>query len=117
MPAQTPPNVVPPDLLVSLLEEVSSDLGKLSTHKAGGQDGISNELLKQFAPELAPLIQDIYNELLREGFVPDTLKRSIISPVPKVCPSQNIKSDLRPITLASCLAKLLEGFTNKRLGA
>ena len=41
MPAQTPPNAVPPDLLVSLLEEVSSDLGKLSTHKAVGQDGIS----------------------------------------------------------------------------
>ena len=40
-PAQTPPNVVPPDLFVSLLEEVSSDLAKLSTHKAAGQDGIS----------------------------------------------------------------------------
>ena len=31
MPAQTPPNVIPPDLLVSL-EEVSSDLRKLPTH-------------------------------------------------------------------------------------
>ena len=41
MPAQTQPNVVPPDLLASLLEEVSSDLAKLSTHKAAGQDGIS----------------------------------------------------------------------------
>ena len=60
MPAQTPPNVIPPDLLVSL-EEVSSDLRKLSIHKAVGPDGISNKLLKQFAPELAPLIQDIYN--------------------------------------------------------
>ena len=58
--------------------------------------------------------QDIYNESLREGFVPDTLKRAIISPVSN-CPPQNIKSDLRPITLTSCLEKLLEGFTNKRL--
>ena len=47
--------------------------------------------------------------------MPDTLKRSIISPVPKVCPPQNIKSDLRPIALTSCLAKVLEGYTNKRL--
>ena len=30
-------------------------------------------------------------------------------------PPQNIKSDLRPIALTSCLAKVLEGFTNKRL--
>ena len=114
IPAQTPPNAIPPDLLVSL-EEVSYDLRKLSIHKAVGPDGISNKLLKQFAPELAPLIQDIYNQSLREGFVPDTLKQSIISPVPKVCPPQNIKSDLRPIALTSCLAKVLEGFTNRRL--
>ena len=79
MPAQTPPNVVPPDLLVSLLEEVSSDLGKLSTHKSSGTRW---NILKQFAPELAPLVQDIYNESLREEFVPDTLKRPTISPVP-----------------------------------
>ena len=118
MPA--PPNVVPPDLLV-FLEEVSSDLHKLSKHKAVGPDGISKKLLKQFVPELAPLIQDIYNHSLREvpqgmreGFVPDNLKQSIISPVPKVCPPQNIKSDLRQIALTSCLA-VLEGFTNKRL--
>ena len=40
--------------------------------------------------------------------MPDTLKGSIISPVPEVCPPQNIKSDLRPIVLTICL-------TNKRL--
>ena len=37
MPAQTPPNVVPSDLLVSL-EEVSSFFHKLSTHKVVGPD-------------------------------------------------------------------------------
>ena len=111
MPAQIPPNVIPRDLLVSL-EEVSSDLHKLPTHKAVGPDGISNKLLKQFARELAP-IQDIYNQSLREGFLPDTFKQSIISPVPKVCPPQDIKSEPRPIALTSCLAKVLEGFTNK----
>ena len=41
--------------------------------------------------------------------MPDILKQSIITPVPKVCPPQDIKSDLRPIALTSCLAKVLEG--------
>ena len=41
------------------LEEVSSDLLILPTQKAVEPDGISNILLKEFAPELAPLIQDI----------------------------------------------------------
>lgn len=97
------------------LEEVSPDFRKLSTQKVVRPDGISKKLLKQFATELAPLIRDISNQPLREGFVPDTLKQSIISPVPKICPPQDIKSDLRPIALTSCLAKVLEGFTNKRL--
>ena len=35
--------------------------------------------------------------------------------VPKVCLSQDNKSDLRPIALTSCLAKELEGFANKSL--
>ena len=56
---QTPPNVISSDLLVSL-EEVSSDLLMLPTQKVVGPDGISNKLLKEFAPELVPLIQDIY---------------------------------------------------------
>ena len=47
--------------------------------------------------------------------MPGTLKQSIISQVPNICLPQNIKSDLRPIALTSCLAKVLEGFTNKRL--
>ena len=87
----------------------------LPTQKAVGADGISNKLLKEFAPEPAPLIQDIYNQSLREGFVPDILKQSFITSVPKVCPPQDVKSDLRPIALTSCLAKVLEGFTSKRL--
>ena len=31
-------------------------------------------ILKDFAPELVPLIMDIYNCSLREGYVPDLLK-------------------------------------------
>lgn len=49
--------------------------------------------------------------------MPDTLKQSIISLVLNVCPPQDIKSNLRPIALTSCLAKVLERpiITNKRL--
>ena len=43
------------------------------------------------------------------------MKRSIITPVPKISPPQDIKSDLRTIALTSCLAKVLEGFTHRRL--
>ena len=87
------------------------DLSKLATNKAIGPDGISNKLLKEFSPEFTPIIKDIYNQSLREGFLRDSLKRSIITPVQKISPLQDIKSDLRPIALTSCLAKVLTGFT------
>ena len=92
-----------------------SDLQKLAIYKAVGPDGICNELLKESVPEFAPTIRDIYNPSLREGFVPDTLKQSIVTPVPKVSPPQDITSDLRPILITSSLAKVIEGFTHRRL--
>ena len=114
LPVDMPPNVISSELFVSL-EEVMKDLHKLDINKAVGPDGISNRLIKEFAPEFAPIIQDIYNQSLREGFVPEALKQSIVSPIPKVSPPQDIESDLRPISLTSCLAKVMEGFTHRRL--
>ena len=78
---------------------------------------IPNRVLKDFAPELAPLVMDIYNCSLREGYDPDLLKRSIINPLPKVSRPQEIQSDLRPIFLTCTLAKVMEGFARCRLVA
>ena len=74
-------------------------LSSLNVGNAIGPDMIPNRVLEDFAPELAPLIMDIYNCSLWKGYVPDLLKRSIINPLPKVSPSQEIQSDLRPISL------------------
>ena len=60
---------------------------------------------------------DIYNCSLKEGYVPDLPKRSIINPLPKVSPRQEIHSDLRPISLTCNLAKVMEGFALSRLVA
>ena len=79
---------------------------------------IPNRVLKDFAPELAPLIMDIYNCLLREGYVSDLLTRSIIKPLSKVSPPQEIQTDLRPLISLTCtLAKVMEGFARSRLVA
>ncbi|XP_032221897.1 uncharacterized protein LOC116604109 [Nematostella vectensis] len=44
-----------------------------------------------------------------EGFVPQELKESIVHPVPKCYPPKTLSEDLRPITLTSQLAKVMEG--------
>lgn len=58
---------VPPDLLVSL-SEVRTPLSSLNTSTVVGPDMIPNRLVKEFAPELAPVIMDIYNWSLVEGY-------------------------------------------------
>ena len=97
---------VPQDLQMSS-REVHNSLSSLNVGRAIGPDMIPNRVSKDFAPELAPLIVDIYNCSLREGHVPDLLKRSIINPLPKVSTPQEIQSDLRPISLTCTLAKVM----------
>ena len=114
MTPDSSPSLVAQERVVSN-EEVFRSLSSLNVAKAVGPDNIPNELLKDFARELAPVIRNIYNQSLREGYIPSLLKSSIVTPIPKVNPPREIKSDLRPISLTCTLAKVMEGFTCNRL--
>ena len=78
----------------------------LNVAKAVGPDNIPNKLFKDFAHELAPVIRNIYNQSLRERYIPSLLKSAIVTPIPKVNP---------PISLTCTLAKVMEGFTCNKL--
>ena len=110
----TGPQPVPEELYVTV-DEVFRSLSSVNVSKAIGPECLPNRPLKEFAYELAPLIEDLYNQSLREGAFPSLLKSSIVTPVPKVNPPNLIESDLRPISLICTLAKVLEGFTCSRL--
>ena len=107
------PSLVPQELFVSN-KEVFRSLSSLIVAKAVGPENIPNKLLKDFAHELAPVIQNIYNQSLKEGYIPSLLESSIVTPIPKVNPSREIRSDLRQISLTCTLAKAMEGFTCNR---
>jgi hypothetical protein len=109
-----PPPYVPEDLLVTQ-HEVYHALSSINISKAVEPDNIPNKLLKDFAFELAPAIQDIYNQSLKDGNIPLPLKFSIVNPIPKVIPTKKMDSDLRPISLTCTLAKIMEGFTITKL--
>ena len=83
--------------------------------KAPGPDTIPNIVLKTFAFELAPLIADIYNTSLCEGYLPPVLKCAAVIPVPKKCPANDIEKDIRPISLTCQIAKVMERFTLTRI--
>ena len=84
-------------------------------NKACGPDGILNCILKTFAFDLGPVIEDLYNTSLREGFVPSLLESAIICPMFKQRLPQSIEYDLRPISLTCHITKIMEGFTLLRV--
>ena len=90
---------VPRDLLVTV-KEVQHSLSGVNVGKAIDPDMIPNKILKEFAPELALPVANIYNCSLEEGSIPDLLKRSFVKPLPKVSPPQSIQTD----------TKVMEGF-------
>ena len=108
----SPPSLVPQELFVSN-EEVFRSLSSLNVAKAVGPDNIPNKQLKDFAHKLAPVIRN--NQSLKEGYIPSLLKSFIVTPILKVNPPREIKSDLQPIALTCTLAKVKEGFTCNKL--
>ena len=64
---------------------------------------------------LSPVLADIYNSSLEQGYVPAQLKQAIMVPVPKCHPPASVESDLRLVSLTSPVAKVLEGFSAKSL--
>ena len=105
---------VPAEFLVCE-EEVFTSLSALNIPKATGPDQIPNRILKEFAQQLAPVIKDIFNRSVAEGYFPHLMKHSIINPIPKISLPQKIEKDLRPISLTSTLAKIMEDFIRVRL--
>ena len=87
----------------------------MKSNKSSGPDRVPTRVWKEFAYEMAPVVSDIYNCSLCEGNVPDLMKMSLVTPVPKVTPPKKLEEDLRPITLTTPLAKILEGFTVEHL--
>ena len=86
-------------------------LREIKTRKPSFPDCIPSKVLKLFAFELAPVITDLYNTSLVQGVVPSQFKSSLVVPISKTTPPKTVEEDLRPITLTSQLAKIMEGFT------
>ena len=105
---------VPSDLLVNEHQAYVA-LRQIKCNKSSGPDPIPTIIWKCFAFELAPVVCDLYNASMTQGYVPEPLKRSVISPIPKCPYPKAVDEDLRPISLTSQLAKVLEGFTLRSL--
>ena len=62
---------------------VDKEIRSLSSKKSGTQNDIPGKIFKKWASSTAPVLQNLFNEILRTGSFPDKLKLADISPVSK----------------------------------
>lgn len=87
--------------------EVTRDiaLANISKIRSAGPDGISPRLYKVIIDYSIDPLVDIINCSFRTGTFPESVKRVVITPLPKVdCP--NRKDDYRPVCRADFIVKV-----------
>ena len=97
-----------PEFLEISEERTFELLLSLNPAKASGPDGITNWLLKEYAESLAFPVKTIINASFKQQRLPDIWKCADVTPLPKKQPVENLKKDLRPISLTPCLSKVAE---------
>ncbi|KAG7305787.1 hypothetical protein JYU34_009925 [Plutella xylostella] len=94
-------NITPIDELM-----VGKIINKLKSN-ALGCDGISLAMIMLTLPRTLDIITFIINYSIQTSTFPDPWKIALVSPIPKV-PTPSQYKDLRPISLLSCMSKILE---------
>ena len=90
------------------------ELQKIDVNKAAGLDDLHPRLLKSAAPCIAEPLTHILNKSLNSGCFPSDFKNAKIVPVPKGGDS-SVLSNFRPISLLSCVSKILERAVHMQL--
>ena len=94
--------------------ELASILRKLKG-KTPGMDQISYPMLKMLPLELKQRTLDLYNNIFT-GHIPQQFKNSVVIPILKAGKNKTLTTSYRPISLNSCLSKIMDRIIANRLG-
>ena len=83
----------------------------LRPRKAPGRMSLLNVVLEEFVLELGPVISNMYNASIRQGFLPPLLKSADVRPLSKQKPTRTVEKDIKLVSLTCQVAKVMESFT------
>ena len=97
-------------------EEVKNGLKSLPSKTSVGEDGISYRLLQEVGPGVVGPLVSLFNKSISLGSVPTEWKMAVVTLIFKGGrKDRRIPANYRPISLTSCVARLLEKIINKKL--
>lgn len=96
-------------------KEFSLALHSLHKGKAIGSDYIPNDFLLSLPLNIQNHLLSLYNQSWTEGQYPSSWKHSILLPFHKPGKDPTLPSSYRPISLLSCVGKLMEKMVHRRL--
>ena len=95
--------------------EILHHLKKKKSKSAGGEDGITYKLLKHSGRDLLQTLARLFTVLLVAGYFPECWKTVRVSMIPKPGKDLRKSKNWRPISLSSCLSKILECCIKERI--
>jgi len=107
----SPKNSNAPFPLFSSLE-VKDTISKLQPG-ATGPDGIHNLMLKNLPDSFVELLTELFNRSVIESAIPSEWNKAIVIPLLKAGKDPKLVDSYRPISLTSCVAKLIERVIKK----
>ena len=96
-------------------KELEDALTMLKLRKAPGPDNITNEMLLHLGPCSKKKLLQLFSDGWRTGTVPQVWREAIMIPILKRGKDKSKAESYRPISLTSCVGKLMERLINTRL--
>ena len=97
------------------MKELEDALRILKKRKSPGPDNITNEMLQHLGMKAKKILLDIFNKSWQAGTVPQCWREAIMVPIHKKGKDRRKVDSYRPISLTSCVGKLMERLVNTRL--
>lgn len=93
--------------------EVRAALQRVKTRSASGPDGVSNNMLRNLGEEAVEVLTGLFNRCWESGEVPEEWKTARMVLLAKPNKPVGVQN-LRPISLTSCVGKVLEHVVLRR---
>ena len=96
-------------------QEFDRSISHTPSKSSPGNDLIHNQFLKNLPQEYKTWLLSLFNKSLESGSIPSDWKESLILPILKPSKDSTTPSSYRPISLLSCVGKLMERIISWRV--